>query len=83
MNTGKTLWSSHIGNVPKNHKFQNTRIIEPLDGKNLANELNLHNIYVTGSINEPLVITHRSSFMWFANCIQTKRRVARVLSEIR
>ena len=48
-----TMEFTYIGNVPKNHKYQNTRIIEPLDGKNLANELNLHNIYVTGSINEP------------------------------
>ena len=44
---------TYIGNVPRNHEFQNTRIIKPLAGKELANELNFHNIYVTGSINEP------------------------------
>ena len=48
-----TIEFTYIGNVPKNHEFQNTNIIQPLDGKNLAAELNLHNVYVTGSINEP------------------------------
>lgn len=44
---------TYIGNIPKNHKFKNTRIVQPLDGFDLARELNMHNIYVTGSINEP------------------------------
>ena len=44
---------TYIGNVPKNLELKNTNIIEPLSGIPLAAELKKHNIYVTGSLNEP------------------------------
>ena len=44
---------TYIGNLSKNQKFNNTRVLEPLSGHHLADELNKHDIYVTGSINEP------------------------------
>jgi len=44
---------TYIGNMPKDFKFVNSKTIDPLDGKDLVNELNKHNIYVTASINEP------------------------------
>lgn len=42
-----------IGNVPKNLKFKNTKLISPLAGKNLAQKLKENHIYITASINEP------------------------------
>ena len=44
---------TYIGNLPKNFKFNNTRIIKPLSGIDLSNEIKKSHIYVTGSINEP------------------------------
>ncbi len=44
---------TYIGNIPKDFKFENTNIIKPLQGFELAEELRKHHIYVTGSINEP------------------------------
>lgn len=44
---------TYIGNLNPNFKFLNTRVVSPLAGKELANELKSHNIYVTASINEP------------------------------
>lgn len=44
---------TYIGNISSNYKFKNTNIVEPLAGIDLANELKKHNVYVTGSINEP------------------------------
>ena len=44
---------TYIGNTPSEFKFENTKIIEPLKGVDLANELKKHHLYVTGSINEP------------------------------
>tara|TARA_Y100000816_G_C26096818_1_gene580595 strand:+ start:766 stop:1872 length:1107 start_codon:yes stop_codon:yes gene_type:complete len=42
-----------IGNKPKNIKFNNIKVLEPLKGIDLANELKLHDIYITASENEP------------------------------
>ncbi len=42
-----------IGNKPKDIKFNNIKVLEPLEGKNLANELKQHDIYITASENEP------------------------------
>ena len=42
-----------IGNTPKSLNFKNTKIIEPLFGKDLSNELNKNHAYITASKNEP------------------------------
>tara|TARA_B100002019_G_C21274951_1_gene604986 strand:- start:16482 stop:17570 length:1089 start_codon:yes stop_codon:yes gene_type:complete len=42
-----------IGNPPKDFKLKNSKILSPLFGKNLANELKTHDIYITASLNEP------------------------------
>lgn len=44
---------TYIGNPSEDIKLKNTRLIEPLSGTELANEIKNHHIYVTGSINEP------------------------------
>ena len=44
---------SYVGNVPKGFSFKNARLVAPLDGVALAEELKRHHVYVTGSINEP------------------------------
>ena len=44
---------TYIGNPSKDINLLNTRLIEPLSGTQLANEIKKHHIYVTGSINEP------------------------------
>tara|TARA_B100001996_G_scaffold365371_2_gene335213 strand:+ start:1733 stop:2782 length:1050 start_codon:yes stop_codon:yes gene_type:complete len=49
----KAISFTYIGNVPKNIKFKNSKIVEPLSGFNLANEIKKNHLYVTGSLNEP------------------------------
>ena len=44
---------TYIGNTEKKYDFKNTRIIPPLSGHELANEIRDHDIYITGSLNEP------------------------------
>tara|TARA_B000000565_G_scaffold255284_1_gene235499 strand:+ start:108 stop:1064 length:957 start_codon:yes stop_codon:yes gene_type:complete len=44
---------TYLGNVDKEFAFKNTKIIAPLSGFELANEIKEHDIYVTGSLNEP------------------------------
>ena len=44
---------TYIGNLPAGFSFQNAEYVEPLDGPRLAEELSKHQVYVTGSINEP------------------------------
>ena len=44
---------TYIGNLPKGFKFKNAKYIYPLDGKELADELQRHHAYITASINEP------------------------------
>tara|TARA_B100001564_G_C20662271_1_gene682123 strand:- start:2351 stop:3307 length:957 start_codon:yes stop_codon:yes gene_type:complete len=44
---------TYIGNVDKKFNFKNTKVIAPLSGYELANEIKEHDIYVTGSLNEP------------------------------
>ena len=44
---------SYIGNIPKNFKFKNTEILEPLSESLLASELKTYHGYITGSLNEP------------------------------
>jgi len=44
---------TYIGNPSPDYKLSNSRFINPLAGKELANELKRHHLYVTASINEP------------------------------
>ena len=44
---------TYIGNVPKNFKFKNTKVIRPLSGKKLAQSIKKNHVYLTASINEP------------------------------
>ena len=47
-----------IGGVPKDVKFKNTNIIPPKSGRELAQEIKKHHIYLTASINEPAGMHH-------------------------
>lgn len=47
-----------IGNYPKNLIYKNTKVISPLSGKELAEELKVHHIYITASRNEPAGLHH-------------------------
>jgi len=44
---------TYIGNMNDNYSFNNIKILEPLSGKQLANEIKKHHFYLTSSINEP------------------------------
>ena len=44
---------TYIGNVHPDYNFVNTKVISPLSGEELAQELRRHHVYVTGSLNEP------------------------------
>jgi len=44
---------TYIGNVSSNYQLNNTNLVKPLAGKELAAELKKHHVYITGSINEP------------------------------
>ena len=44
---------TYIGNLPKKFNFKNSNYYEPMSGLKLASKLKEHNIYLTGSINEP------------------------------
>ncbi len=44
---------TYIGNMNSNYKFNNTSIVKPLAGIELANEIKKHHLYVTASVNEP------------------------------
>ena len=49
----KNIEFTYIGNVPSEIKFKNIILKEPLSGKNLADEIKKHHIYLTASKNEP------------------------------
>ena len=44
---------TYIGNLPKKFSFNNTKVIEPISGDNLAKEIKKNHIYITASLNEP------------------------------
>ena len=44
---------TYIGNLPKKFKFQNSKVVKPLSGHALADELKKNHVYLTGSVNEP------------------------------
>lgn len=47
-----------IGRLPPNIRFQNSVVVPPLSGKELAGEIKKHHIYLTASINEPAGMHH-------------------------
>ena len=49
---------TYVGNVPDGCNLRNTRVLPPLSGGELAQELASHHVYVTGSINEPAGMHH-------------------------
>lgn len=55
---GKRIEFSYIGRLPSDNYFNNCKIIPPLSGKELAEELRDNHIYITGSINEPAGMHH-------------------------
>ena len=44
---------TYVGNLPEGYRFRNARYVPPLSGRDLADELRSHHVYVTASINEP------------------------------
>lgn len=44
---------TYIGNVPPKFKFKNSNLMNPLSGKDLAQEISKNDIYLTASLNEP------------------------------
>jgi hypothetical protein len=60
---GDSRWSgrlefTYVGQLPRDFKFVSARYIAPLDGRQLADELASHHVYVSGSINEPAGMHH-------------------------
>ena len=49
---------TYIGNLPRGYSFKNTKVIKPISGKNLGEELAKHHIYITASNNEPAGMHH-------------------------
>tara|TARA_Y100000996_G_C22548091_1_gene652639 strand:+ start:1259 stop:2323 length:1065 start_codon:yes stop_codon:yes gene_type:complete len=54
----KNYWKNkieftYIGNYPKDINFDNTKIVNPLSGKKLANKIKENHVYITASRNEP------------------------------
>jgi hypothetical protein len=49
---------TYIGNLPDGAQLPNSRVVPPLHGHALADELRLHHLYVTGSENEPAGMHH-------------------------
>lgn len=47
-----------VGNIPKDARYQSTRVVAPLSGKALAEELRTHDVYITASKNEPAGMHH-------------------------
>ena len=44
---------TYIGNIPKEIQFNNTKVMSPLSGGDLAEKIKENHIYLTASINEP------------------------------
>lgn len=49
---------TYIGSIPKGMKYKNTKIISPLSGIKLAEELKKGDVYITASQNEPAGMHH-------------------------
>ena len=48
---------TYIGNMNNEYELKNTKIVKPLAGLELAEEIKKHHLYVTASVNEPSEIT--------------------------
>ena len=44
---------TYMGNLPKRFQFHNARYIEPKHGKDLADAIRQHHVYLTATQNEP------------------------------
>lgn len=44
---------TYIGNLPENCNFKNIKVLKPMSGIELSDELKKHHGYITGTINEP------------------------------
>lgn len=49
---------NYIGNIPEDFKFENTKVIPPLDKEELVNEIKKNHIYVTGAKGEGAGMHH-------------------------
>ena len=49
---------TYIGNIPRGFNFKNTKVVKPISGKMLAQELSRHHVYITASNNEPAGMHH-------------------------
>ncbi|CAA6604965.1 conserved hypothetical protein [Rhodospirillaceae bacterium LM-1] len=49
---------TYIGNLPQGSALHNARVIAPLDGDVLADELRRHHVYLSASLNEPAGMHH-------------------------
>ena len=55
---GEKISFTYIGSHPKNLVYKNTKLIPPLSGKELGEELKKHDVYITASRNEPAGLHH-------------------------
>ena len=53
MGKRKDFVFTYIGNYNKKYRPKNLRLLPPMNGTQLANELRNHDIYITGTRNEP------------------------------
>ena len=54
---------TYIGNLDEGVEFKNSKIIKPLYGNDLVEELKKHDVYITASINEPSGNHHMEAAM--------------------
>ncbi len=54
----KEIEFTFAGNFPNNISLKNTKILSPITGGELANEIKKHNIYITASQHEPCGMHH-------------------------
>ena len=53
LETNKNIEFTYIGRYNKDYQPKNIRLLKPMYGKELGNELRKHDIYITASLNEP------------------------------
>jgi len=54
----KEIEFTFAGNFPNNISLKNTKVLSPITGEELANEIKKHNIYITASQYEPCGMHH-------------------------
>lgn len=55
---GVKIEFTYIGSIPDGVSFKNSKVIPPISGRKLSEELKKSHAYVTGSINEPAGMHH-------------------------